>query len=92
MYERCGMTEKAASLYISANNLSKAESLVHIVSDPETYRAFAKAKEQGKHFDEALEAYKLSGARLSNGVVLCKKSLHLQTQLCQKLLQIILLL
>lgn len=78
MYEKSGMIKKAAALYIEANNLSKAEPLVHTVSDTETYKAFANAKEQGKQFNDALEAYKLSGARLSNHLSLCTKSIPLQ--------------
>jgi len=89
MYEKSGMTKKAASLYITANNLSKAEPLVQIVSDVETYKAFAKAKEQVKQFDEALEAYKLSGARLSNHLSCAQNNFHFKTQTCLELLQII---
>eukprot|EP00210_Caulerpa_lentillifera_P006117 g5844.t1 len=76
LYEKGGMIKKAITLYIAANNLSKAEPLTQIVSEPDTYKAFAKAKEQLKQYDDALDAYKKSGSSVEVVRVLleCKKA------------------
>jgi WD repeat-containing protein 19 len=51
------MWDKAASLYIAAKNFSSLSGLMDFVSTPKLHSAYAKAKEAGKEWGDALRAY-----------------------------------
>lgn len=59
MYERGGMFEKAASIYIQNKNFQQVAPLMAKISSPKLHLQYAKAKEGEGKFQEAAAAYEV---------------------------------
>lgn len=61
LYEQGGQFEKAAQLFVQMNNLARAGPLMDRVKASKVHAQFARAKETGKEFAAAAEAYERAG-------------------------------
>jgi WD repeat-containing protein 19 len=61
MYERAGLVEKAASIYIMTKNYASAQPLMAMVTSAKLQLQYAKAKEGEGRWVEAAAAYEAAG-------------------------------
>jgi WD repeat-containing protein 19 len=61
MYERAGMVEKAASIYITSKNWAAAGPLMSKVASAKLHLQFAKVKEAEGRWGEAASAFEAAG-------------------------------
>lgn len=63
LYDRAGMAEKAAGVYIAARNWAAVAPLMARVTSSKLQLAFAKGKEAEGSWEEAMGAYEAAGER-----------------------------
>lgn len=81
MFDRAGMYEKAASIYIQTKNFVAAAPLMAKVASPKLQIQFAKAKEGEGKYADAAAAYEAAGD-LDNVVRLCLDKLNNLQKAC----------
>jgi len=81
MYERAGMVEKAASIYISTKNWAAAGPLMSKVASAKLHLQFAKVKEAEGRWADAAAAFEAAGD-VDNMVRLCLERLEAAPRAC----------